>query len=77
MLDLFGYIGYSFIFYGLFKLANREISGWLYRIIGESIWTVLGFIMGMSSIWVCGLIFLFLDTRGYLKWKKESNGRIY
>ena len=70
--DFFGHIGYIFIVVGMLLLGQKNIWGWIVRLIGEFIWTGVGLAMGMSSIYVWGAIFLLIDIRGFLRWRKEN-----
>jgi len=71
--DIFGHIGYLFIAVGLILLAQKSIFGWIFRIIGEMIWAVVGICIGMSALWFWGIIFLCLDVRGFIKWRKRGS----
>lgn len=70
-LDLFGHIGYFFILLGLLFLARQNRLGWFLRLIGEVIWVALGVKMGMTSIWLWGLIFMSIDVYAYFKWREQ------
>ena len=63
-----GHIGYILILLGMFLLANASYWGWLFRIVGELIWTYVGLKLHMSSIWLWGFIFILFDTYGFIKW---------
>ena len=71
-IDFFGYWGYFFIFAGLYYIGAKEPAGWFMRLFGETIWIILGFILGVSSIWVGGLAFVALDFYNLQKWKMEQ-----
>lgn len=69
MIDLLGHLGYALVFAGGILLARKNRAGWLLRVAGGLVWTAIGITMGMSSIWVWGLLFLALDSKGYMSWR--------
>jgi hypothetical protein len=71
--DLLGHVGYALITVGMYFLAKREKLGWVFRFTGEAIWVAVGLMLGMSSIWAWGFLFLGIDCYGYRKWVKEEN----
>ena len=71
MLDFFGHVGYGFIALGLWQLTRKRRIGWLFRLIGEVIWVMIGWQMGMSSIYLWGLGFMLLDIIGFSKWETD------
>lgn len=73
VLDLFGHVGYVFILYGLWLLTQGRKFGWGMRFVGEAIWVILGFALGMSSIWMWGLVFMSMDIVGYYRWSTKEN----
>jgi len=83
-LDFAGHVGYVCLFLGSQLLARNNKYGWLCRLLGELIWVVLGFILGLTSIWMWGIFFIFAnDIYGFWKWSKaeklkerEKHGRI-
>lgn len=70
--NLLGHIGYCFLMTGVLLLVRKMIIGWLFRIVGDIIWTTIGFLLGMSSIWFWCIVFLGLDTYGYFSWKRKQ-----
>lgn len=71
MLDIIGHIGYLFLMLGQILLTQKSVWGWAARFIGEVTWIVIGFFLGMTSIWSWGILFAIIDLRGFFKWKKE------
>ncbi len=71
MLDFFGHIGYFLLVIGQLCLTKKYIVGWILRFCGELTWTIIGLIMNMSSIWIWGIIFMFVDLKGFINWKKN------
>lgn len=71
MTELQNYVGhfaYSLVFLGMFMVARKQVSGWVFRLLGELLWVVIGFQMGASSIWGWGLAFIAVDVIGYWSW---------
>lgn len=71
-LDWFGHWGYAFILVGQYYVGCKEPMGWLFRFFGEALWIIIGAMLGMSSIWVWGFIFMALDVHNYGKWRDEE-----
>ena len=69
--DVLGHIGYVFIALGMILLAKKSIWGWVCRWIGQLTWLVIGIVIGMSSIWSWGLVFLFIEAYGFYSWRKD------
>ena len=72
MTDLFGHLCYALTLIGITLVGYRCPIGWLFRFVGEIIWIVIGFVIGMSSIWAWGFIFAALDFYIFTKWKNEQ-----
>jgi nicotinamide riboside transporter PnuC len=70
--DFLGHIGYANLTLGMILIARKNIWGWLFRAIGEVIWVVVGLMLGLSSAWMWGTIFLFIEAYGFWKWRKEA-----
>lgn len=69
--DFFGHFFYFFLFLGMLLIQYKDYRGWAFRFAGEAGWIVIGLVMGMSSIWAWGFVFLTVDALGFLKWQKE------
>lgn len=69
-LDLQGHLAYFFIFLGMLLISQKMQVGWFLRFLGEASWTMIGFEMGMSSIWAWGMVFMAVDVYGYWKWRR-------
>ncbi len=67
-LDAWGHIGYILIFAGMYLLGQKAKVGWVSRCLGDAVWVVVGFAMGMTSIWAWGLVFMANDVLSYRKW---------
>lgn len=76
-LDYFGHWGYAFLALGMLYLSMKDKAGWAFRFFGEGIWVILGFWMGMTSIWMWGLIFMAVDVYGYQKWQLEHRTDVF
>ena len=71
-LDIAGHFGYAFIALGMFLIAQKSAWGFALRFTGEVIWLGVGLALGMSSIWTWGILFLFIDGYGFIKWRREN-----
>jgi len=67
-LNVWGHIGYIFIIIGMLFLAQQNLYGWVFRLVGEVIWVVIGVHLRMSSVWSWGSIFVCLDLYGAYSW---------
>lgn len=72
ILDLLGHFFYMFIFGGLLLLSKKNRLGWIVRLVGELGWAGIGIYMGMTSIWLWAIPFIYIDIKGYLYWKKNQ-----
>lgn len=70
--DYFGHWGYAFLALGMFYLSHKEKVGWAFRFFGEAIWVILGYTMGMTSIWMWGLLFMVIDLIGFIRWQEAE-----
>lgn len=77
MIDLLGHLGYASIMIGMVLLARRNAYGWVARLLGDAGWVALGFVLGMSSIVLWGLVFVLLDIVGWLKWRSEAKSKAF
>ncbi len=71
-LDIMGHFGYAFIAMGMYLITLKSAWGFACRFTGEIIWLVVGVLMNMSSIWTWGILFLFIDMYGFIKWRREN-----
>lgn len=71
--DILGHTFYFFIFLGMLSISRKEISGWWLRIAGNLGWIGLGLKLEMSSIYLWGLIFVFIDFVGLIGWTIDEN----
>jgi hypothetical protein len=71
--DFLGHIGYLSITVGVLLLARQNIWGWVFRGVGEALWVIVGLMVGLTSAWIWGIIFLFIEVYGYRKWKKAGH----
>ena len=72
--NFWGHIGYIAIAVGMFQIARGSISGWGVRLIGEVIWIGIGVSLGMSSVWIWGLVFVGIDIVGMRGARKTRKG---
>lgn len=72
MIDFFGHIGYLTIFIGVVLLSRHHPWGWIFRLVGEVIWFGVGIALGLSSVWMWGIVFICMDIYGWYKWRQEN-----
>jgi len=73
MIDVYGHIFYAFLLAGMICIAFGLRVGWWLRVIGELGWVGLGFVLGLSSIVVWGLLFIAIDLVGAYRWATDEN----
>lgn len=73
MLDFFGHIFYFCVLAGTYMIGRKNKWGWLVRSAGEAGWIIIGFILGMSSIWLWGFGFLAMEFWNFYKWCQDEN----
>lgn len=62
--DVLGHIFYASLALGMILLVRGSPWGWVFRLIGELGWMILGVAIGFSSIVVWGMIFIVVDCVG-------------
>lgn len=67
-IDLWGHVGYAFIFLGTVFIAAKSLWGWAFRFVGELIWVGLGVALGLTSIWCWGVLFMCIDSMAFVNW---------
>ena len=70
--DLLGHIGYLLVVVGTLMIARKDIRGWWPRMVGDVFIVSMGLLLGVSSLWIWGTVFLLIDIFGYRKWKREA-----
>ncbi len=73
MIDLIGHIGYAVLVMGIILIGRRQTIGWLVRIVGEAIWIGVGVHIGMTSVWIWGIIFTMISFYHWRNWKCDSS----
>ena len=66
MNDLLSHVGYGWIVAGTALLATDYSYGWPVRIVGDILCTYLGVRLRLSGMMVWSLVFLGVDTYGWL-----------
>lgn len=72
-IDLYGHFSYLFILVGMVLLSHRHSIGFVLRFIGELGWVTIGIVLGMTSIWSWGILFMLNDLYGFTKWKSNED----
>lgn len=71
-IDVSGHLSYLLIVLGTFMVGRKNKWGWVLRALGETGWLTLGFILGLSSIWAWGFVFLCIEAYNFWKWHYED-----
>jgi len=72
VIDIAGHFGYFLIFIGLVMISMKERIGWIFRLLGELLWVAIGISIGMSALWVWGLVFIIVDLVAWKVWADEN-----
>jgi hypothetical protein len=73
LVDAVGHLGYCFLYLANVMIVRGKQVGWILRFQGELIWVVLGIYMGLTSIWMWGILFMIVDAWGFFKWRNTPN----
>ena len=65
-----GWIGNIFIVIGLWTAGNKWKYAFIFSAIGETIWTIYAFRIGMIDLAVVCIIFALIAIRNIFKWNK-------
>jgi hypothetical protein len=65
MIDIFGHLGYAMLISGTWLVGKKKRVGWLLRLGGSTTWMVLGFCLGLSSIYLWSAGFMAVDVFGF------------
>lgn len=71
VIDLLGHFGYILIFLGMIGIRYKNPYGWALRFLGELVWVSIGFQLGLTSIWIWGLVFMLVDFWAFVQWQDE------
>lgn len=71
--DILGHIAYIFILVGMILLTQKYAFGFAFRFLGELGWVLIGFYLGLSSIWFWGILFMVTDSYGFWNWNKNAH----
>ena len=68
---MWGWIGNAFIVIGLWKIADKWRSAFLFSIIGESCWMVNAFMKQDWALFSICAVFNVMALRSYVKWGRD------
>ncbi len=71
--DTLGWIATAIVIFGTCLLTDQKKAGWMVRVVGNTLWVIVGFMLGMTSIIACEGTFILVDTIGYFKWRKDED----
>lgn len=69
---LLDWVAMLFAFASVYLLGNRKRVGFVLFILSNFVWIAVGFLADSSGMIGGNLIFLFINARGWLKWKSEE-----
>lgn len=77
MEDLLRFYGIDWVamalsLYAVYLLGNRNKWGFVSFIISNALWVYVGYLTGSYAIAIGNFVFLLMNSRGYLKWVRES-----
>lgn len=80
MTDVFQYYGVDwlamlFTLVAIYQLGNKQRSGFVLMIIGNSFWIGLGVFTASLALIVANAIFAGMNVRGIIKWSREHAAR--
>lgn len=78
MTDVFQYYGVDWIamlftLVAIYQLGNKQRSGFVLMIIGNSFWIGLGVFTASLALIVANSIFALMNVRGLWKWSQENH----
>ena len=59
-------------FIAIWKIGNKEKSGFVLMIVGNVCWMVLGVQTSSLAMFLANLIFMLLNLRAIIKWNEEK-----
>jgi nicotinamide riboside transporter PnuC len=76
-MDIFKFYGLDWIAMSLsllavYLLGNRNKLGFVSFIISNAIWVYVGYLTGSYAIAIGNFIFLLMNLRGWIRWKREA-----
>ena len=79
MTDIFQYYGVDWIamlftLVAIYQLGNKQRSGFVLMIIGNSFWIGLGVFTASLALIVANAVFAAMNVRGLWKWSQEARG---
>jgi len=64
-----GWFANIFIVFGLWFIGNKKRFAFVFTFIGETIWTIYSFSIGMYDLAAVCALFAMLAARNWLKWR--------
>lgn len=76
--DTYGHLFYAFILTGTWFVGHKKKIGWVFRVVGDLGWVVVGWHLGLSSVMIWSSIFALNEVRNYLiwKWSEDENKQL-
>lgn len=59
-------------FIGLILIGNKNKFGFIFALLGNSIWIVLGFWIGSFGLLFANLVLIIIYIRNFIKWNKRD-----
>lgn len=66
-----GHIAYALVACGTLAVARGRWWGWMLRAWGDALWILLGFKLGLTSIWGWEIVFISQDLYALYLWRKK------
>ena len=71
-IDFFGHAFYAFMALGTYYLGKQDSAGWWLRMFGNAGWIVLGYQLGLWSIVLWEIVFLYLAWVAHEEWQSHE-----
>lgn len=69
MIDLVGHLACASVLTGSLLVAKRRRLGWLIRALGDFTWVLIGWELGLSSVWLWESLSVMMDAYGWWRWR--------
>lgn len=72
LLELIGWIGNIGFFTGAILLARLNKIGWIFHLLGNVMYFIQGYKLGLSSLTILSFVLGIVDIYGYYNWRNKK-----